>query len=497
MAAVIPLASEAPRAASRVRLAALAAVLVAVVLLYWPAVLSLHVLWVDGELTTYTHGYLIVGLSCWLLFRDRAQLAQAAGHGPGTMERLAWLAVLLGTGLLWEWMYRAGIQIAVQMLLPALLLVSIGATFGWRTARVSLFPLAFLVFAIPIWDYLNPVVHELTVVAVRLILRMIGIPVYFTGDEVHIPEGVFEIEDGCSGLHFLMVALAIGTFVGELRGSKLRGRLGWLALAAAFAILVNWFRVSTIVLLGHYTDMQHYIVRVSHYYYGWVLFAIALIVYFALERRVPLPPEAPPAIGRGEPARSVAITPWLVVVIVIAAVPAAMNRVIDTRMQHAADVTRSPTGWSTQTVEQSGWRPVQVGADREFMQIHTQGGNSVEAYLAQYFVQHPAKKLGGSGNRIEGDAAVLAMADVSGPLGAWGEMKISEQDQASLVWFQYRAAGHTFVSATRAQLVYGMTTMLSLQSTPASVRALRVRCANDDECIAARETLRKFISDEG
>ena len=40
----------------------------AMLALYWPAVQSLWVIWLDVNATTYTHGLLIAALSLWLLW---------------------------------------------------------------------------------------------------------------------------------------------------------------------------------------------------------------------------------------------------------------------------------------------------------------------------------------------------------------------------------------------------------------------------------------------
>src|SRR5690606_24257028 len=121
---------------------------------------------------------------------------------------------------------------------------------------------------------------------VRGLLRVVGIPSHFIGNDVQIPAGTFEIAGGCSGLHFFVVALAIGALMGEMRGDDWRGRLKLLLLAGALALVCNWLRVFTIILAGHYTHMQHYLVAQSHYGYGWMVFALAMVVFFVLERRI-------------------------------------------------------------------------------------------------------------------------------------------------------------------------------------------------------------------
>ncbi len=46
------------------------------------------------------------------------------------------------------------------------------------------------------------------------------------------------------------------------------------------------------MVAGYLTDMQHYLVRVDHYYFGWALFAVAMAVFFLLARgKPPTPPD--------------------------------------------------------------------------------------------------------------------------------------------------------------------------------------------------------------
>src|ERR1043165_9453890 len=49
-------------------------------LLLWPTTKSLVTTWEDVVLTTYTHGYLIVAISAWLLYRDRDLFTRVAAR---------------------------------------------------------------------------------------------------------------------------------------------------------------------------------------------------------------------------------------------------------------------------------------------------------------------------------------------------------------------------------------------------------------------------------
>src|SRR5690606_16830265 len=168
--------------------------------------------------------------------------------------------VLLGGAAVgWVLVVRAGIGIVEWMALPVILILAIWAAFGPAVARRNLFPIGYLYFAIPIWGSVNGLFQSATVVAVRGLLRVVGVPSHFNGNFVEIPAGTFEIAGGCSGLHFVIVALALAALMGEMRGDDWRGRSILLVLAGALAVVTNWIRVFVIIVAGHQTDMQHYL----------------------------------------------------------------------------------------------------------------------------------------------------------------------------------------------------------------------------------------------
>lgn len=498
MAAVIPRASEqAEVTVDWRRFGALVALLCLVVALYWPAARSLGALWVNGDLTTYTHGYLILAIACWLLWRARASVAEPDSRPFTHVQRFAVASGLLLAALCWQFAWRAGIQIAVELLLLPILWWSVLAFFGRRAARAAALPIAYLIFAIDIWDYFNPLAQWTTIYAVRFLLRVAEIPAYFVGNEVHLPSGVIEIAHGCSGLHFIMVGLAVGTLIGALRDDHWRARLRWMALAFALAVLVNWVRVFTIIAVAHYTRMQHYLIRQNHYYFGWMLFAVALALLFYIERRTPLHPARAinvtterPALREGFPALRAAV------LLMLLATPLILNALIEARLRSqpvAADwpTIHFPAASRVSDDVDSSWNPIQFNADREKLLTVALDSGTLEAYAAGYREQHPAKKLGGYANHLGGSAQLIerGASDVDGR--QFGTSIVEDDGHRFLLWFSYEVGGRHFVDATRAQLWYSWSTLWALDSVPSSAVAMRAPCVPD--CNAARAVLEKFV----
>src|SRR3954466_3145674 len=203
MAAAIPRASEAAAdARARYRARLWLWLLAGVTLLFWPTADSLGTLWLDAGNPSYTHGYLVLATCVALLWRTSGELAPV--HATQVLRAVCLAALLVAT-FTWLFAFRAGILIATQLLLPLIAWLSLACVLGGRAARATVLPLGFLYFAVPAWDYLTAPLQWLTVQALRFMTGLAGIPAYFQGNTVQIPEGVFAVEGGCSGLHFLIV----------------------------------------------------------------------------------------------------------------------------------------------------------------------------------------------------------------------------------------------------------------------------------------------------
>ncbi len=250
-------------------------------LLYWPTSLEIVELWGDTDRRLYTHGWVVLAVSLWLVWRDRDALA-ATPLSPSILGGLLILAVSLA----WLICHFAGLMAPSMLALPALALSAILAAGGWALARRAAFTVLFLYFAMPVWDFLNTPLQAMTAHVNHWLTRLVGIPAVLEEYIIHIPAGWFEVAGGCSGLHFFIVAVAIATLDGQLNRASLRTLLLLVALAGSLAVLTNWLRVFIVIVAGHMTDMQHFLVTVDHYYFGWVLFAFALIGYVYLAGRL-------------------------------------------------------------------------------------------------------------------------------------------------------------------------------------------------------------------
>lgn len=258
-----------------------AAIAALVLILFWLSARSLVPIWDADTYRTYAHGWLVLAVGVWLLVRERRALASAA------LEPFpaAWLAV--GASILvWASGWFLGFQVVHQAALPLILLTAIWAALGEQVARACLFPIAYLYFAIPIWRVDGPLIWLCVKVETGL-LWVSGIPAQVSGNLIRIPEGLFAVESGCDGLHFLLVATALAALLGHLNRDPVRARLKLIALAAGIAVAANTIRIHSIFLIGHFTGMQSPLV-LDHYAFGYAIFAAAMVTFFWFYTRLPI-----------------------------------------------------------------------------------------------------------------------------------------------------------------------------------------------------------------
>jgi EpsI family protein len=462
-----------------------------VAVLYVRTLVSLQAHWEDLDNLAYTHGYLIVAVCAYLLFRVFRGLADiTVTSSAGALIAVTILSVL------WLVMYQAGIELGHQMLLPLIAWLCIYAATGREVARRCAFTFSYFYFAIPVWSLGNELLQYLTVHAVRLMLAIGGFSAYVVDNFVHIPNGSFEIAGGCSGLHFFVVALAIAALYGELNRDSLKNRILLLALAAILAALSNWIRVFWIIAAGYLSEMQHSLIREGHYYFGWKVFAVTMIVFFVIARRFPIEPNRSIAAGSAQH-----MSRSLPVVVAASIAAAAVGPL------WAAAVAPSPTtsavqvvlplriaAWSAQSNLAAEWTPQFPGADGAQVRTYRDaGGAFIDAYAAVYGSQHQGKELHGYNNSIVGPSKmhVLAEQQLTTPVGSVNELKVQDSlGEQALIWYFYEVDGRRTTSGLMEQLLYGIR---SLFSAPLSqVVALRTVCAAD--CGVARGRLAEFLS---
>lgn len=259
------------RAASRVFVAFVFACLLSIAAFpdVWASMVRV---WSNSE--TFAHGFIALPCAAWMLWRRRDDWSALA-------QRVWWPGViaLIGCGLLWLAGRLGGVssieQFGVVGIIPSTVLLLVGPA----VTRALAFPLAFLFFAVPVGEFLTPIMMDYTADATVTALRWTGIPVFREGLHFSLPTGRWSVVEACSGLRYLIASLALGVLYAYLQFRTLKYRLAIVALAIAVPIVANWIRAYLIVLLGHVSDMR-LAAGADHLIYGWLFFGIVMALLF-------------------------------------------------------------------------------------------------------------------------------------------------------------------------------------------------------------------------
>jgi exosortase A len=469
----------------------------AVALAYWPSSVAFNWLWTNPTHDAYSHGYLVLASALWLSFRKRKALASVP-HRPSATAG----ALMMVLSALWLWAWRAAIQDIHLLLVPAILFAAIAAVLGWRAARVLRFPIGFLYFAMPLWSDLHPPLQYLSSRATGVLMWIVGIPGYMRGNYIELPFGTLHIEQGCSGLHYLIVGLALGALYGELFDDPPRRRALWLAIMGAISLLTNWIRIFVVTAVAYWSEMRSPLVH-HHYVFGWCLFVVAFMGFLWLAGRLQrasadAPPAAPGATADprspGTAARS-HLGRAAVIALGLALLPVLSYSMDLARSSKGEEVRiawpSAPAGWlGPLPVAASDWAPIFKRASADSMRRYVSTrGRAVEVFEVAYREQTQDAKLLGYGNTLLGADDLLTLRSqrtVDSPVGRWREWQVvAYGGTRSLIWSRYRIGHRRFLEPRLSQAWYGIA---ALTGRPvSSLTALRVICRTD--CAAARRQL--------
>src|SRR5262245_60586790 len=250
---------------------------VAVLAVYWRTVADMVVIWVRSE--TFTHGFLVLPISLWLVWRQRRGLRE--------LPVRPWFPGLLGVagaGLLWLAADLASVASPAQFALVFMLQFAVVTVLGLTVGRALLFPLAFLLFAVPAGEFLVPKLMDHTADVTIVALRATGIPVFREGNHFAIPTGSWSVVEACSGIRYLIASMMAGSLFAYLTYRSPWKRWAFFAVSIVVPIVANWLRAYMIVVIGHLSG-NTLAAGVDHLVYGWVFFGIVIAIMFWIGSR--------------------------------------------------------------------------------------------------------------------------------------------------------------------------------------------------------------------
>jgi EpsI family protein len=465
------------------------ALIVVALVAYWPSTSGLWHYWTD-DLVFGGHGLLVAGLALWLLWRARARIAAA----PVRREPRA-LPLLIFCSLASLIFWKASIEELQFLMLPALVLLGILSAFGPHVIRSIAVPVCFLYFAMPVWNLLAGPLQSLTLVVVRLVAPVIGVPAAVSGSFIYLPEDMkFNVGLVCSGSGFLVQGLAVAALLGELEEASWGRRLRLMGSMAIVAVVTNWIRVLAIVQIGYSSGMRHVLVTRHHLLFGCVLFMVVLVafVWVARQRALPDAPQATVHTLRSTPPAAGA---YAAALCALAAPPVLAHVLTAETSSIAASELQLPAGQQDWHGPLEGvdatWRPVFVGSHGEWRGVYRdRSGHTVEVVAIGYNAQAQGRELVNEDNSLLGNGGLTLLMSAAGSGRRYREdVAVDERAQRSVIWSFYVIGDRLFVTPVWAQLWYGINAF----GTPPYSALFALRSACSPSCAEARVVLADFM----
>ena len=250
--------------------------------MYWNVIVRLvNDWWIDEN---YSHGFLIVPIALYFVWerRDRLALARLQPSMSGVILILGSLATLLA-GVLGSELFLTRVS-TLGTIAGAVLFI-----WGWQHLRILLFPILFLLLMIPIPAIIfNQIAFPLQLIASRfaeLALSAVGIPVLREGNVIQLANTSLEVAEACSGIRSLISLLTLGIIFGYFMDARLWVRLVFALATIPIAILANGFRVAGTGVAAHAIGPEA-AQGFFHTFSGWVIFLVAFMMLFALQRLI-------------------------------------------------------------------------------------------------------------------------------------------------------------------------------------------------------------------
>lgn len=465
-------------------------------LAFYDTVASMVAIWARSQ--TFAHGFIILPISLWLLWRQRQRFRGVAAHPQ------PWALLLVAaSGLAWLFANMVDVLVVQQLAFVAMIISGTWAITGTALTRRAAFPLGFLFLAVPMGEGLIPPLMDLTAATTEAMVRATGIPVYREGMYLFLPSGTWSVIAECSGVRYLVASLTLGLLYAYLIYHSLWRRLIFILMSILVPIAANSVRAYGVVMLGHISDME-FATGDDHLVYGWVFFGLVILLMFWIggfwQQRRSFPPTAGPVLfpASRRPAPSMILCTLLAVI--CAALWPALALTLNRNPVPAVVVPLAPPApaqdWRLADGQDWPWQPAAEGADRELDQLYS-AARPVGLHLRQHLRQRPGIELVSTADPWRPDRTLWRVVgrrsvqlDLATPVSVDEAIVASDRHQL-LVWSWYRIAGKDTANPYAAKLLEAKQQILAGRRFGTRVF---VATPVDEDPVVARQVLLSFLS---
>jgi EpsI family protein len=463
-----------------------------------PTLMSLHEVWTTSYY--YSHGYVVLALTAMLVVQElkRAPLAPAFPSWAGFICLALLVLVTMAARAM-------TVETVEQFALPLYCIAAGWALIGWVNARRFVLPLGYLWAAIPVWGVFIEPLRRLTVRVVSAWIHIAGMPAFIEGNLIHVPSGTFEVMEGCSGLRYALVTLALTSLMGLTSYRRWAPTAVLTFFALVLVSVANWVRVFVTVAVGFAPGTAvATLVRDNHNIFGWMMFVVFMFPIVYVHRMLEAGATRVSRTDGGDVShRASARRPTAVIYASCAVLALAAYITLPVTWAHpesnGTGVFEPPevAGWTRVGGWQDSRAPAFTEASVQGGAWYTHGAARVGAYVAGYASQQQGREVGSPRNIPTGRFGVAAarrnvtVKSVSGSSIPFQELDVSEPgDERRLVWIGLRVAGLLAGSGVAAKVLQLRGAIHGRRDAQAVV--LTASCESD--CAEARDHLSRFAA---
>ena len=249
-------------------------VFVLLTMVFFPVFPSLWDVWMNHS--NNSHGVLVPFVSMYFIWDRRIDLKNSK------LSSSRWgLMILVLSLALYLLALIGGIAFVSRAMIVFSLVGAVLYLYGRDVFKVLAFPLAFLLFMVPVPDSVIGIVSlPLQTFATKIsagIIQTCSIPVLREGNMLYFVQTQLEVAEACSGIRSIVAITMISTIFVYLSKGRVVQKAIILCSAIPVALLANIMRVSGTGILAHFYGDQ--VARgFLHDFSGMVVFLFGLIV---------------------------------------------------------------------------------------------------------------------------------------------------------------------------------------------------------------------------
>ncbi len=367
---------------------------------FYPTWTELAKLWFDTE--SYAHGPIVPMISLWLVWRLRAELSR------NLRPAIWWIGIvgLVASGILWLTGEVLQVSSFRHFAVVLMLIAAIATCFGRDVFCALLFPILFLLFAVPFGDFLIEPMMDQTADMAVIALQWTGIPVFREARSIQIPTGRWAVVEACAGTRYLIASVMLGTLFSYLFFRSWSRRIAFVVAAIVVPVVANWLRAYLIIMAGHLS--QNTIgVGADHVLFGWVFFGVFIFAMFSIGARWREDSLDRPHFNIVSSAKRVSGLSLhiaaLLATLGVAALPVVAAMMVPTGRAISLTPFIEKSDWPTDVREL--WAPDLSGErGRLNLSFRPKNGVSVSAFRAVYEAQRGQNRMLRFGNRLYPDS---------------------------------------------------------------------------------------------